>query len=89
MKLPNLVVSDGCGNVFEIPDYLMAGMSLNRPILPEPEDLIALPDGSDLLELPGRGAVGYDAKRGKFVEVRTYRDNPVYAVAAFMAPVLL
>lgn len=89
MKPPCLVVSDGCGNVFEIPDYLMAGMSLNRPILPEPEDLIALPDGSDLLELPGRGAVGYDAKRDKFVEVWTYRDNPVYAVAAFMAPAYL
>ena len=89
MKPPCLVVSDGCGNVFEIPDYLMAGMSLNRPILPEPEDLIALPDGSDLLELPGRGAVGYDPKSGKFVEVWTYRDNPVYAVAAFMAPAYL
>ena len=89
MKLPYLVVSDGCGNVFEIPDYLMAGMSLNRPILPEPEDLIPLPDGSDLLELPGRGAVGYDAKHDRFVEVWTYRDNPVYAVAAFMAPAYL
>jgi len=89
MKPPCLVVSDGCGNVFEIPEYLMAGMSLNRPILPEPEDLIPLPDGSDLLELPGRGAVGYDAKSKKFVEVWTYRDNPVYAVAAFMAPAYL
>ncbi len=89
MKLPYLVVSDGCGNVFEIPDYLMAGMSLNRAILPEPEDLIPLPDGSDLLELPGRGAVGYDPKRGEFVEVWTYRDNPVYAAAAFMAPAYL
>ncbi len=89
MALPYLVVSDGCGNVFEIPEYIMAGMSLSRPVLPKEEELIALPQGSDLLELTGCGAVGYDTKTGEFVEVRSYRGNPVYAVAAFMAPAYL
>jgi pyruvate-formate lyase-activating enzyme len=89
MDLPYLAVSDGCGDVFEIPEYLMAGMTLNRPVLPEPDELILLPQGSDLLELPGRTAVGYDAKTGEFVEVQSYHGNPVYAVAAFMAPAYL
>jgi pyruvate-formate lyase-activating enzyme len=89
MNLPYLVVSDGCGRVFEIPDYLMAGMAWNRPALPEEEDLIPLPEGSDLFELPGRGAIGYDPSRSEFVQVREYRGNTVYPVAAFMAPAYL
>ncbi|NOX38168.1 MAG: radical SAM protein [Calditrichaeota bacterium] len=83
---PFLVVSDGHGQIFEIPEYRMVGMCLNTPQLPEASECIPLPYGSDLFELPGRVAIGYDPKKKQFVEVREYRGNPVFPVAAFMAP---
>ena len=86
MKSPNLVVSDGCGNLFEIPDLLMAGMTLAMPTQPEEATLLPLPFGSDLFELPKRVPIGYHPKRREFVEVREYQGKPVYAAAAFMAP---
>ncbi|RMD94764.1 MAG: radical SAM protein [Calditrichaeota bacterium] len=89
MKYPNLVVSDSEGHVFEIPEFYMAGMQIREPVLPQPEGLIPLPEGSDLFVLPDRVAVGYDPRRKRFVEVHTYRGNPVFAVAAFMAPAYL
>jgi pyruvate-formate lyase-activating enzyme len=85
-EAPRLLVSDGCGKVFEIPEYEMVGMEADRPLLPDASDLIPLPQGSDLFELPGRTAVGYDRKRREYAEVVEYRGNPVCAVAAFMAP---
>lgn len=85
-KPPLLVVSDDRGNIFEIPELYMAGMMISKPVLPEPEDLIPLPEGSDLFELPGRIPIGYDSKRQEFVNVRKYEGIRVTAVAAFMAP---
>lgn len=86
MKLPHLVVSDRDGNIFEIPELSMAGMSLNAPALPTEQELIPLPYGSDLYLLPERTAVGYDPRRKEFVEVKEYHGEPVFAAAAFMAP---
>lgn len=85
-KYPFLVVSDGKGNVFEIPELYMVGMELHNIKLPEKGELIPLPEGSDLFELPDRVAIGYDPERHEFVEVPEYQDEPVYPVAAFMAP---
>ena len=85
-QLPFLVVSDGNGQIFEIPEYRMVGMCLNAPQLPAASECIPLPHGSDLFELPGRVAIGYDPEKTQFVEVREYNGNPVFAVAAFMAP---
>ncbi len=64
----------------------MAGMSLDRFVVPEPEDLIPLPFGSNLYMLPDRPPVGYDPRRDRFVTLEEYRGRPVYAAAAFMAP---
>ena len=85
-KLPLLVVSDGCGNIFEIPEFYMAGMSLSTPVLPNRTALVELPDGSDLFEMPGRVPIGYDPQTREFVEVQEYQGKPVWAVAAFMPP---
>lgn len=87
--LPYLVVSDGNGHVFEIPELRMAAVGFLDPVLPEAESLIPLPNGSDLFELPDRVPVGYDPQAGEFVEVHTYRGVPVIAVAAFLAPAYL
>lgn len=81
-----LVVSDGRGNVFEIPELEMAAMSRNLATLPDDDELIPLPFGSNLFELPGRTAVGYDRRRHEFVALPKYKGQAVYAVAAFMAP---
>ncbi len=83
---PLLVVSDGQGDVFEIPELEMVGMSLRTAHRPTEEELIPMPYGSALFELPGRIPLGYDAKRQQVVPVEKYRGKPVYAVASFMAP---
>lgn len=89
MKLPFLVVSDGNGNIFEIPEFYMCGMTGTKTFLPDENDLIPLPYGSDLFELPGRIAIGFDSNQNEFVEVREYQGNRVFPVAAFMAPAYL
>jgi len=88
-EIPYLVVSDECGNIFEIPEYRMTGMSLNIPLLPSREELIPLPSGSDLYFLPGRDAIGFDKVTGECVRVQEYHGKKVYPVAAFMAPAYL
>lgn len=84
-----MVVSDGRGNVFEVPGLVMCGMSAGAPVTPGAGDLIELPYGSDLMELPGRAAVGFDPQRGAFVEVEEVDGRAVVPVAAFMAPAYL
>ena len=81
-----LVVSDGNGNIFEIPDFYMCGMNGTTTNPVDKKDLIELPYGSDLFELPGRFAIGFDPRKKELVEVREYQGNRVYPVAAFMAP---
>jgi len=83
---PLLVVSDGCGNIFEIPEFTMTGMILATPGVPDARDLVDLPFGSDLFELPGRWPIGCDPRTRQMVTVREYQGAPVQAVAAFMAP---
>lgn len=85
-RTPCLVVADTRGRIFDIPDYLMAGVSAATVLPPDPEDLIPLPYGSDLFMLPGRVPVGLDPSTGRPVEVPSWRGEPVFAVAAFMAP---
>lgn len=85
-RLPYLVVSDGNGNVFEIPELRMAGMALTKYVTPQLDELIPLPEGSDLFELPNRKPIGYDPHSKSFVELEEYEDAKIYAAAAFMAP---
>ena len=89
MSLPYLVVSDEQGNIFEIPDLLMTGMRLNTPLCPDPEEIIPLPNGSDLFHLPGHAAVGYRPRDNRYITVTSYQGIPVHAVAAFLAPAYL
>ena len=89
MGLPSLVVCDDQGNIFETPEYLMTGMSLDQPVLPPEAELVALPNGSDLFRLPGRVALGYDVAKKRIVPVREYEGRQIEAVAAFLAPAYL
>jgi pyruvate-formate lyase-activating enzyme len=86
-RLPNLLVADAAGNIMAHPTLKMCGRSGHQFAAIEPEELIALPKGSDLFALPGRTAFGYDEKRGDFVPVdEGPRGEEVRPMAAFMAP---
>ncbi len=84
--LPWLVVSDGQGSLFEIPGIEMVARRLGETLLPGPYELIPIPPGSVLLELPDRYPVGYDRTKGRMVTIKRYRGQPVIAAAAFLAP---
>jgi wyosine [tRNA(Phe)-imidazoG37] synthetase (radical SAM superfamily) len=87
--IPSLVIADRHGNISDIPSLTMAGMSNGRYIQPETQDLIPLPDGSELFVLPGRLPVGCHPGDGEAFRVEEHPDRPgepIQAVAAFMAP---
>ncbi len=88
-QIPALVIADDQGNISDFPDLDMAGMSagnFSRPVL---EDLIPLPEGSELFALPMRLPIGCDKETGEplLLEEDPYTEGAaVQAVAAFMAP---
>jgi pyruvate-formate lyase-activating enzyme len=85
-KRPRLVVSAGNGQVFDVPELEAVAMSGDQVQIPESGEFIGLPHGSTLFELPQRHPIGYDPVRKKTVTLERYADEPVFAVAAFLAP---
>ncbi len=77
---PFAVYSDGQGNIFEDPKIFAAGRSGNQIYPLYLDEMIPLPYGSDLFELPGRKVQGFNRK-GELVEGRHG-----IACAAFIAP---
>jgi hypothetical protein len=78
---PYLLYSDGKGNIFEDTSLYVTGRS-GWDALPIPEEeWIALPEGGQLYELPGRRGIGIDVKTG---EMRLCEKG--WAVAAFIPP---
>lgn len=77
---PHMLVADAQGNIYDHPHLLMLSRSGPELALPRPDDLIPLPDESELFLLPGRLALGLDPDDGRVEEAE---DN---AVAAFVAP---
>jgi wyosine [tRNA(Phe)-imidazoG37] synthetase (radical SAM superfamily) len=88
-KIPSLVVADKDGNISDFPSLTMAGMSNGRFLQPAIQDLIPLPEGSELFVLPDRFPVGCDpdSREPQVMREHPYtRGETVQAVAAFMAP---
>jgi len=86
---PRLIFANAKGEVFEHPRLLMLGRAANEVRLPRDEELIPLPQGSDLYLLPDRLPLGLDPETGSLEAVThdPYTGEPgVLAVAAFMAP---
>ncbi|ACU88177.1 radical SAM protein [Desulfomicrobium baculatum] len=77
---PVMVFADADGNVYDHPDLLMLVRRGRELTLPRPDELIPLPEGSDVYLLPGRHALGLDPETGK-AEAMEER-----AVAAFVCP---
>jgi pyruvate-formate lyase-activating enzyme len=78
---PYLLYSDGNGNIYEDDTLYATGRSGWDAYPVENEDWIALPDGGQLYELPGRRGIGIDIQTG---EMRICEKG--WAVAAFIPP---
>ena len=78
---PALVMADKDGNIFDHPDLLMICRQGEAFSLPRPNELMPLPDESELFLLPGRNAVGLNSETG---ELEVVED--AVAVAAFVSP---
>jgi wyosine [tRNA(Phe)-imidazoG37] synthetase (radical SAM superfamily) len=88
-NIPALLFADAKGNIRDFAELEMAGMSNGNFIRPALEDLIPLPEGSDLFTLPGRLPVGWDPRSDEpvLLSENPYEDGKaIMAVAAFMAP---
>jgi len=86
---PSLVFANQRGEILDYSGLEMAGAAGDHYFRPDPEDLIALPEGSELFALPGRLPVGIEPDSGEaaLLDSDPYRPGaPVQAVAAFMAP---
>jgi len=87
--LPSLVFADKQGNISDFSDLAMAGMSNGRFFQPRLDDLIPLPEGSEIFLLPDRLPVGCDRRTSEplLLEENPFAsDQGIQAVAAFMAP---
>lgn len=87
--IPSLVFADKDGNIRDLEELAMSGMSCGDHHLPDLTDLIPLPEGSELFTLPGRLPVGWppNAPEPVFLsEDPEEPGQPVHAVAAFIAP---
>ena len=77
---PCLVTADADGNIYDTPELLMICRHGEEFSLPRPDEMMPLPDESELFLLPGRLALGLDPETG---ELETVEEQ---AVAAFVAP---
>ena len=88
-KSPSLVYANRHGEIKDFPELAMAGRSGSNYLSPDLQDLIPLPEGSELFVLPGRKPVGFEPGSD---EPALLAENPddardgIQAVAAFMAP---
>lgn len=86
---PVLLTADANGSITEFPDLEIVGMSNGHFYRPKLEDFIVLPEGSELFSLPGRLPIGWDTTTDEpalLDEDPEAKDQPIHAVAAFMAP---
>jgi pyruvate-formate lyase-activating enzyme len=86
---PSLVYANHKGEIKNYPGLKMAGRNGDWFSKPELEDLIPLPQGSELFLLPDRMPVGFSLSTDDSFVLEYDPDKPnetVQAVAAFMAP---
>ncbi|MBW2519595.1 MAG: radical SAM protein [Deltaproteobacteria bacterium] len=84
------VVADEQGEVFELPELLLAGMNGYSVVRPEEPEMIPLPSDSRLFTIPHTPPVGFDPKTGKQKTVERlpaeWRGKSIQAVSAFLSP---
>ena len=65
---PCLVVAGPDGSIYDEPDLLMVCRKGDDFSLPRPDELMPLPEASQLFLLPGRKAIGFDAEEGTLLQ---------------------
>ncbi|GAB4486784.1 MAG: radical SAM protein [Thermodesulfovibrionales bacterium] len=88
-KIPSLLYANDAGEIIDLPDFSASVRTGHDFILPEPEDFIPIPEGSELFVLPGRSPVGFRRKDGRRITIGEDPFSPAgsaRAVAAFVAP---
>ncbi len=88
-EIPSLVYANQQGEIKNFPDIHMAGRSGKFLFKPALDDLIPLPEGSELFLLPHRLPIGFSLEDKEPVLLDHDPDAPretIQAVAAFMAP---
>lgn len=85
-RAPACVVATEEGEIIDIPELAMAGRSGYEFMIPDEEDLIPMPPGSELYYVPERVAVGFDRENGELRIISTYNGKKVLPVAVFIAP---
>ena len=88
-EIPSLVYANQQGEIRNFPDIHMAGRSGNFYFKPALDELIPLPEGSELFLLPERLPIGISPENDSPVLLDHNPDNAgeiIQAVAAFMAP---
>jgi pyruvate-formate lyase-activating enzyme len=89
VTLPSLLYANDKGEICDLPDLAMAGRSGRDFQTPQLNELIPLPEGSELFVLDDRLPIGIDPVSGEFLKLEddpAQPGRPVRAVAAFMAP---
>jgi pyruvate-formate lyase-activating enzyme len=88
--LPRLVFADCNGAVYDHPHLKMAGRSGDSFALPDEEELVPLPRGSQLFTMPGRSPVGWNDEEERFFVLEEVpiapKETESLAVAAFLPP---
>ncbi len=87
--LPRLVYADETGRIFDFAPLAMCGRSaeLLHPLAPD--DLIPLPEGSELFVMPQRAPIGWDDEADEMIAIEEdpcSQGKKVFAVAAFVSP---
>ncbi len=88
-ELPSLIYANRKGEIKDFPCLTMAGRANRWFFTPRLDELIPLPEGSDLFVLPGRLPIGINPDTGEPALLDRSPDDPkegIQAVAAFMAP---
>ena len=88
-QMPCLLFADKDGNITEFKELEMVGMSNGGFYRPELEDIIPLPEGSELFTLPKRLPIGWDRTGNEPVllaEDPFSQGEIVQAVSAFISP---
>lgn len=84
---PCLLYANSDGKIFDYPGLQMAGRSGSAFFRPDINDLIPLPEGSELFVIPDSVPVAYDPFQDDFVLFDTgLSKGRALGVAAFMAP---
>lgn len=87
---PYLVFADDCGQIYDHPRLWAVGNSGHETLLPEPDEWIPIPYGSELYILPQTFPLGYQPQTGQIRPLEFQRLNGkrrrVYAVSAYTPP---